>query len=67
MTTTVPIVIGAMLLAVALFAHKMKDKYFYSDVFLYRLLWVLQYLALGGLIVLAVLEFFLTHTIKEMM
>ena len=67
MTTTVPIVIGAMLLAVALFAHTMKDKYFYSDVFLYRLLWVLQYLALGGLIVLAVLEFFLTHTIKEMM
>ena len=38
MTTTVPIVIGAMLLAVALFAHTMKDKYFYSDVFLYRLL-----------------------------
>jgi hypothetical protein len=67
MTTTVPIVIGAMLLAVALFSHTVKDKYFYSDVFLYRLLWVLQYLALGGLIVLAVLEFFLTHTIKEMM
>ena len=55
-----------MLLAVALFAHTMKDKYFYSDVFLYRLLWVLQYLALGGLIILTVLEFFLTHTIKEM-
>jgi hypothetical protein len=50
-----------MLLAVALFAHTMKDKYFYSDVFLYRLLWALQYLALGGLIVLAVLEFFLTY------
>jgi hypothetical protein len=57
MSTTVPIVIGAMLLAVALFAHTMKDKYSYSDAFLYRLLWVLQYLALGVLIVIAVFEF----------
>jgi len=51
-----------MLLVVALFAHTMKDRYFYSNVFLYRLLWALQYLALGGLIVLAGLEFFLTYS-----